>query len=573
MTPERAPLFRYVPTWLTHYPRVHLGADLMAGVMVAVLVIPQSLAYALLAGLPPQAGLFVSILPVLVYAWLGSSMTQAVGPVAITAIMTATVLTPLATPFTPEYIVLAAAVALLSGIFVLLCGVLRLGFLAQLLSRPVVSGFIAGSAVLIVVSQLKPMLGLSLPKGDTAQTLLAVGQHLGEARPTTMVLSVVAMAALWGARWGLKRYPRVMRLAPLLVLACGTFAVWAFDLDLHYGVAVVGSVQQGLGHMQWFVPDWSTVRQLAMPALVLGFIGMVQSITMAQALAVRRRERVDTNQELVGLGAANVAAAFYGGMPVGGGMSRSAFNTAAGAQTPLASVVAAVTMLLIVVSGTNSLERMPVAVLAASIMVAAVAMVDIPALRQAWSYDKADAVAYLGTALGVLLVGLELGISIGIGLSLAALLWRASAPHIAVIGRLPGSEHFRNVERYGVETRPSALLLRIDESLFFGNLNALETRLQLELERQPAVRHVVLVMTGVNRVDTTAMEVLTDLNRERRERGIALHLAEVKGPVQDRLADSPLWKELSGQVYLSVNAAFEAMPTHGAAEHDPALSI
>jgi sulfate permease, SulP family len=572
MTPERPALLRYLPAWLAHYPRVHLGADVMAGLMVAVLVIPQSLAYALLAGLPPQAGLFVSILPVLVYAWLGSSMTQALGPVAITAIMTATVLTPLATPFTPEYIVLAATVALLSGIFVLLCGLLRLGFLAQLLSRPVVSGFIAGSAVLIVVSQLKPMLGLNLPSAGAAQTLLAVGQHLGEAQPTTVLLSALSMAGLWGARWGLQRYSMLMRIAPLLVLACGTTAVSVWGLDLHYGVAVVGSVQQGLGQLQWFVPDWATVRQLAMPALVLGFIGMVQSITMAQALAVRRHERIDANQELVGLGAANVTAAFYGGMPVGGGMSRSAFNTAAGAQTPLASVVAAVTMLLIVASGTSWLERMPVAVLAASILVAAIGMVDIAALRQAWSYDRADAVAYIGTALGVLLLGLELGIAIGIGLSLATLLWHASAPHIAVIGRIPGSEHFRNVERYGVETRPSALLLRIDESLFFGNLNALETRLQLELERQPAVHHVVLVMSGVNRVDTTAMEVLTDLNRELRERGIALHLAEVKGPVQDRLACSPLWKELSGQVHLSVNAAFEAMPLQGAA-HDPALAI
>jgi sulfate permease, SulP family len=573
MTPERPALLRYLPAWAAHYPRVHLGADVMAGLTVAVLVIPQSLAYALLAGLPPQAGLFVSILPVLVYAFLGSSMTQALGPAAITAVMTATVLTPLATPFTPEYIALAAAVALLSGIFVLLCGVLRLGFLAQLLSRPVVSGFIAGSAVLIVVSQLKPLLGLHLSSAGAAQTLLAVGQHLDEVQPTTVLLSGLSMAALWGTRWGLKRYPMVVRMAPLLVLACATTAVSVWGLDRHYGVAVVGSVQQGLGHIQWFIPDWASVRQLAVPALVLGFIGMVQSITMAQALAVRRHERIDANQELVGLGAANITAAFYGGMPVGGGMSRSAFNTAAGAQTPLAGVVTAVTMLLIVASGTSWLERMPVAVLAASILVAAIGMVDIPALRQAWSYDKADAVAYLGTAGGVLLLGLELGIAIGIGLSLATLLWHASAPHIAVIGRLPGSEHFRNVERYGVETRPSALLLRIDESLFFGNLNALETRLQLELERQPEVRHVVLVMSGVNRVDTTAMEVLTDVNRELHERGIALHLAEVKGPVQDRLAHSPLWKELSGQVHLSVNAAFEAMPLQGAPAHDPALAI
>jgi sulfate permease, SulP family len=572
MTPERPAFSRYLPSWVRHYPRVHLGADVMAGLMVAILVIPQSLAYALLAGLPPQAGLFVSILPVLVYAFLGSSMTQALGPVAITAIMTATVLTPLATPFTAEYIVLAATVALMSGIFVLLCGLLRLGFLAQLLSRPVVSGFIAGSAVLIVVSQLKPLLGLSLPSAGAAQTLLAVVQHLGETRPTTALLSALSIVGLWGARRGLQRYPMVMRMAPLLILACGTAAVALLGLDMHEGVAVVGSVQQGLGQIQWFVPEWATVRQLAMPALVLGFIGMVQSITMAQALAVRRRERVDTNQELVGLGAANVAAAFYGGMPVGGGMSRSAFNTAAGAQTPLASVVAALTMMVIVASGTSWLERMPVAVLAASIVVAAIGMIDIAALRLAWSYDKADAVAWLGTALGVLLLGLELGIAIGIGLSLAALLWRASAPHIAVIGRLPGSEHFRNVERHGVETRPSALLLRIDESLFFGNLNALETRLQQELERQPGVQHVVLVMSGVNRVDTTAMEVLSDLNRELRERGIALHLAEVKGPVQDRLAHSPLWQELSGQVYLSVNAAFEAMPLQDAAQ-DPALAI
>jgi sulfate permease, SulP family len=573
MTPERSPLFRYLPTWLVHYPRGLLGADVVAGLMVAVLVIPQSLAYAMLAGLPPQAGLYVSILPVLVYAFLGSSMTQALGPVAITAIMTATVLTPLATPFTPEYIVLAAAIALISGVFVLVCGLLRLGFLAQLLSRPVVSGFIAGSAVLIVVSQLKPMLGLQLPSAGAAPTLLAVAQHLGQAQPMTVLLSALTMAALWGARWGLARYPKVVRVMPLAVLACATLAVVAWTLDQRHGVAVVGSVQQGLGQLQWFVPDWSTVRQLAVPALVLGFIGMVQSITMAQALAVRRRERVNTNQELVGLGASNIAAAFYGGMPVGGGLSRSAINTAAGAQTPLASVVAALTMLLIVASGTSWLARMPVAVLAASIVVAAVGMIDVRALRQAWSYDRADAVALVGTALGVLLLGLELGIAVGIGLSLAALLWRASSPHIAVIGRMPGSEHFRNVERYEVETRPSALLLRIDESLFFGNLNALETRLQQELERHPAIRHVVLVMSGVNRVDTTAMEVLTDLNRDLQERNIALHLAEVKGPVQDRLATAPLLKELSGQVHLSVNAAYEAMPRQAAADHDPALAI
>jgi len=294
----------------------------------------------------------------------------------------------------------------------------------------------------------------------------------------------------------------------------------------------------------------------------LSLIGMVQNITMAQALAIKRRERVDANRELVGLGTANIVAAFYGGMPVGGGLSRSAVNVAAGAQSPLASIVAGGAMLAIVAAGTHWFARLPLAVLAASIVIAAISMIDVRAFRQAWSYDRADALALLGTAVGVLLLGLELGIALGIGLSLATLLLRASTPHIAVIGRIAGTEHFRNVERHGVETIPGVLFLRIDESLFFGNLAAVETRLSAELEKTPETRDVVLIMSGVNRVDTTAMEVLTDINRDLGSRNIRLHLAEVKGPVQDRLTNSPLWKTLSGNVHLSVNSAFELLGQH-----------
>ena len=280
---------------------------------------------------------------------------------------------------------------------------------------------------------------------------------------------------------------------------------------------------------------------------------------MAQALALQRRERVDTNRELIGLGAANLVAAVSGGMPVGGGLSRSAVNVVAGAQTPVASVVTALTTLGIVVAGMHWVERMPLAVLAASIVVAAVSMIDIKAFRQAWSYDRADALALLGTAVGVVLAGIQAGIALGIGLSLIVLLVRASAPHIAVIGRIPGTEHFRNVERHGVHTLPGSLFLRIDESLFFGNLNAVEARLASELAKHPAVMDVVLILSAVNRIDTTAMEMLSDCNRDLRERGIRLHLAEVKGPVQDRLQRSVLWRELSGNTYQSVHAAYEAL--------------
>lgn len=559
-----------LPRWIGSYPRQHFYDDLFAGLIVTVLVIPQSLAYAMLAGLPPQAGLYVSIFPVIAYALLGSSMTQAVGPVAITAIMTFAALSPLETPGSPAYIALAAGLSLCSGLLILAFGALRLGFLSQLLSRPVVSGFISGSAVLIVISQLKFLLGIPASGSNSWRVLHSLTQGLSHTNPTTLLIGGVAIAWLLVSRiWLVKvavsigltarRAEFLVRIMPLIVLVTATLLVVTRNLDVHHGVAVVGVVQDGLASWTWFVPSLDSLKLLATPALILAFIGTVQNITMAQALAVKRHERIDANRELIGLGSANVVAAFYGGMPVGGGLSRSAINVAAGARSPLASVVSAAAMLLVVLAGTHWLARLPLAVLAASIVVAAISMIDIKAFCQAWAYDRADALALLGTAIGVLLLGLEWGIALGIGLSLATLLLRASTPHIAVIGRIAGSEHFRNVERHGVETIPGVLFLRIDESLFFGNLNAVESRLSAELAKAPEIHDIVLIMSAVNRVDTTAMEVLTDINRDLAERNIRLHLAEVKGPVQDRLVNSPLWKGLTGSVHLSVNSAFETL--------------
>jgi SulP family sulfate permease len=559
-----------LPAWLTHYRRENLSSDLLAGVIVTVLVIPQSLAYALLAGLPPQAGLYASILPVLVYAWLGSSSLQAVGPVAITSIMTFSVLSPLATPGSAQYLALAAGLALCSGLLTLAFGALRLGFLSQLLSRPVVSGFISGSAVLIIISQLKFLFGIQAEGVHGWQALLSLLQHLDQRNPATVALAGAALVCLLLSRYGLQGLaerlgvaPRTaavwVRVMPVLVLAVASTLVVVLNLDGQQQVAVVGAVHQGLGGLHLFFPGLETLRLLLVPALIMAFIGTVQNITMGQALAVKRRERLDANRELVGLGAANVAAALYGGMPVGGGLSRSAINLAAGAQSPLASISAAFSMLLIVLAGTQWLARLPLAVLAASIVVAAISMIDVKAFCQAWNYDRADAFALLGTAAGVLFFGLEAGIATGILLSLVTLLVRASSPHIAVLGRIPGTEHFRNIERHGVETIPGVLLLRIDESLFFGNLNAIEARLGAELLRDANLHDLVLIMSAVNRVDTTAMEALTDLNRDLGARGIRLHLAEVKGPVQDRLLNAPLWRALSGKVHLSVNSAFETL--------------
>ena len=540
--------------------------------MVTVLVIPQSLAYALLAGLPPQAGLYAGILPVLAYALFGSSMTQAVGPVAITAIMTFAVLSPLAEPQSAHYIALAATLALMSGVMVLVSGLLRLGFLSQLLSRPVISGFISGSAILIVVSQVKFLTGIPMSEPKVWQVMAAVYQRWGESIDETLMLGSGSLLALtlsryflagWLCRLGISpaRADIAVRIMPLLTLAVTTAVVAELQLDVRHGVAVVGTIAASLTALHLFVPGLETLQQLAGPAVLLAVIGMVQNITMAQALAIKRRERVDANHELVGLGSANIVAAVSGGMPVGGGLSRTAVNLAAGARTPLASIVAALAMLGVLALGTQWLSRLPLAVLAASIIVAAISMLDFKALEQAWRYDRADGLALLGTAAGVVVLGVEWGIALGVGLSLAALLIRASTPHIAVIGRIAGTEHFRNVQRHGVETIAGVLLLRVDESLFFGNLGAIEMRISQELEHDRTLHDVVLIMSAVNRVDATAMEVLTDINRDLATRNIRFHLAEVKGPVQDRLARSPLWESLSGEVYLSVNAAFEHLQT------------
>lgn len=561
---------KLIPGWLAGYSRGKLGADVAAGLIVTVLVIPQSLAYALLAGLPPQTGLYVSIFPVIAYALLGSSMVQAVGPVAITAIMTYSVLTPLAAPGSPQYVAFAATLSLISGVMVLACGVMRLGFLSQLLSRPVISGFISGSAILIVISQMKYLLGVTSDGGNGWELALDLLTKTPQVHGPTAAIGLTALAALILVKAGMTglllrvgmdagKAAFVGRLMPLAVVLFGTLAVVHWDLDTRSGVSVVGAIVEGLPAFTFFLPGYDAISPLIKPAFVLTLVGMVQNLSMAQALAIKRRERVDANAELVGLGAANVVAAFYGGMPVGGGVSRSAVNVAAGARTPLASIVSALAMIAVVAGVAQWFQRLPLAVLAASIIVAAYSMIDVGAFRRAWAYDRADGLALLGTAGGVLAFGLEVGIGMGVLLSTATLLLRASTPHIAVVGRIPGSEHFRNVARHSVETIPGALFVRIDERLFFGNLGAVELRLNQELEKVAGIRDLVLVMSAVNLMDATAVEVFCELNRDLAGRRIRLHLAEVKGPIQDRLMRTGLWSTLSGEVFLSANDAFEKL--------------
>ena len=538
--------------WLRQYRRAWLAGDIGAGVVVALMTIPQSMAYALVAGLPPVAGLYGSILPALAYALFGSSMVQSVGPAAITSLMTAATLAPFAAPGTGLYTVLAAQLAFMAGAVLVLCALLRVGFLANFFSRPVMSGFSFAVALVIVYGQLTPLVGGQLlhPHGPSAA--------IGIGALALLLLAKRFLAPLLAA-CGLSEGTAVIgaRLAPMLLVIGGTALVTLLHLD-GAGVKVTGPVPGGLPtlNLASSAPHW---RTLAQPALLVGFMIFLISMSAAQTLALKRQEKLRSNAELLGLGAANLASALSGAFPVTGSISRSAVNFAAGARTPLASVVSALLLVGALMAPTGWLALLPLPVLAATIIVAVLGMLEVATLRTAWTYDRGDALAWLATAGGVVALGVQAGVVVGVALSMGTLIWRASRPNIVVLGRIAGSEHFRDIERYDGATSPHVLMLRIDANLFFGNVEAVNQRIEDELAARPRLRHLVLVMSAISSIDTSALFALGELNQMLGRRGVQLHFAEVKGPVLDRLKTSALLSALTGAVFLSALMAFERL--------------
>jgi SulP family sulfate permease len=539
--------------WLRQYRRGLLAGDISAGIVVAMMMIPQGMAYAMVAGLPPVAGIYASILPPLLYALFGSSMTQSVGPMAIISLMTAAALAPLAAAGSGLYVVLAAQLALLSGVVLLVCGLLRIGFLANFFSRPVMSGFTIGSAIVIAYGQVPTLLGAEPPHLHLPSALLGLGS-----------LVLLLLARSWLARLlrrlGLSPSAADIgaRLAPMVVVIGATVLVAWLDLGAA-GIRTTGAVPAGLPGLNLAVSHahW---RPLLQPALLIGFMIFLISMSAAQALALKRQEKLHSNLELVGLGAANIGSALCGGFPVTGSMSRSAVNFSAGANTPLASILSALLLAVALVAPTGWLALLPLPALAATIIVAVLGMLDLATLRTAWRYDRGDALALVATAAGVLAMGVEAGVVIGVVLSMGTLIWRASRPHIAVLGRIAGTEHFRNIERHPTTaTASGVLLLRIDAGLFFGNVEAVNERIEEELAARPGTRHLVLVLSAVNAIDTSALFGLAELNLMLRQRGIGLHLAEVKGPVMDRLKASDLLAKLNGKIFLSTVMAWDEL--------------
>lgn len=567
-------LSRYLPflEWFLEYRSQHLIGDLMAGVIVAIMLVPQGMAYALLAGLPPQIGLYASIMPLILYALLGTSRTLAVGPVAIVSLLVATGVGQLAQPNTSEYLTLAMMLALLVGILQVLMGVVRLGFLVNFLSHAVISGFTSAAAIIIGFSQLKHLLGLQLPKTESFPELLQeIWQHLPQRNSITLILGLTSLVVLLVINHQLQPLLEKLgipqnlilpltRSGPLLLVLVNTVLVWGLQLHEVAQVKIIGEIPAGLPPLTLPTFDLMSGQALMPTAVAISLVGFMESIAVAKSLASKRRQKIDANQELIGLGAANLSAAFTGGYPVTGGLSRTVVNFNAGANTGLASIITALLIALTVLFFTPLFYFLPQAVLAAIIIVAVLNLIDFTSLQRMWQYNRADAASLLITFGAVLGLGIEAGILVGILASLCLYLWRTSHPHLAVVGRIEGSEHFRNVQRNPVKTYPHVLAIRVDESLYFANIKALEDYVLHAVSHIPDLQHLLLICSAINFIDASALETLEALFADLNSAGVRVYLAEVKGPVMDQLEKTDFVEKLGQErIFLSTHQAMLAL--------------
>lgn len=561
----------YLPIlkWGRTYNSTNFTNDMMAAVIVTIMLIPQSLAYALLAGLPAEMGLYASIIPIVLYAIFGTSNALAVGPVAVVSLMTAAAVSQIADPGSSDYILAAITLAFLSGVFLVLMGLFRLGFLANFLSHPVIAGFITASGIIIAASQLKHIFGISAEGHNFIELLIALEGNLHQINWYTFSIGLFVLAFLFLVRRHLKpaliylgvsskTADVIAKIGPVFAVIATIVIVWVFDLS-RYDVALVGDVPQSLPPLT--APSFSYDLWISLmgSAMLISVIGFVESISVAQTLAAKKRQRISPDQELVGLGAANIGASFTGGFPVTGGFSRSVVNFDAGADTPAAGAYTAVGLAFASVFLTPLIFFLPKATLAATIIIAVLSLVDFSILKKTWIYSKADFIAVLTTIVITLVLGIEAGVTAGVVISILIHLYKSSRPHMAVVGQVPGSEHYRNILRHEVITDPHILSVRVDESLYFANARFLEDAVYDLVAQNKEINHVLLQCSAINAIDMSALESMEALNERLKDNGVIFNLTEVKGPVMDRLARTDFVSHLTGKIYLSHHCAVKEL--------------
>ncbi|WP_414433131.1 SulP family inorganic anion transporter [Alcanivorax sp. IL2] len=572
--------FRWLPAsdWLASYNREQAAGDTLAAIIVTILLVPQGLAYAMLAGMPPQTGLYASILPLILYALFGTSRTLSVGPAALTSLITASAAGTLAQGDPQLFIQAAIGMGLLSGLFLVAMALLRLGWLTNLLSHPVITGFISGCAILIAASQLKHLLRIDAAGEELVTLALSLAQQLAQTHWLTLAISLIAIACLLipkylAAPLKATRLPGwlvafISKCGPILAVLVTTLLTVSLALDSR-GLAVVGAIPPGLPHFTLPGLGREHWQSLVTPAALLALIGIVESISLAQALAAKRRERVDANRELMGLGLANIGSGLSGAFAVTGSFSRTTVNYDAGARTPMAGLLTGIGIALVALFFTGWFQYLPLAALAAIIVVGILPLINLAELKHLWAFSRPDALAMAATLAGVLLINVQSGLLLGVVLSVALFMWRTSQPHVAELGRIPGTHHFRNMDRHSVELTEEVLSIRVDESLYFGNARTLEDRIYDDAQAHPQIQHVVLHCSGINHLDASAVESLESLNERLKNAGVTLNLSNVKGPVMDVLIKTDFQKVLTGRVYLSHYQAMEVLAPESLREEEP----
>lgn len=563
-------LKQFIPalSWIKSYNSQLFHSDIFAGIITAILLIPQGIAYAFLAGLPAEVGIYSSLLPALVYVVLGSSRVLSVGPVSIAAIMVASALssTELLSMGTPTQNAMILAVE--GGVILCLMSLLRMGSLVNYISHPVLTGFTSGAAIIIVFSQLPKMLGVDVASCDSLTTCLF--DSTIQYNFYTMGLGLIAIFIM--ILMGTPLYNLLKKLqvkqsfvtaitksAPLLTIIVGTVLVTQFSLNDSQGVSIVGSIPQGFPSFSFEFLNVSLNHMLTLlpSAFFISLIAYVESVAIAKFIASVRNEKLDTNQELVSLGVANIASSFTGGMPVAGGFSRTMVNYAAGAQSQIAMLIAVIVLSTLLYTVSQAIETIPKAVLAAIIIIAVFPLIKVKTIITTWKLDKSDGISQVITLLGVLVLGIEEGIVLGVLVTILSYIRRTGNPHIAVVGRIKDTEHFRNIKRHAVQTWDGLLLIRIDENITFTNINYISEFIEHQYQLH-SPKNIVLIFSSVSYVDTTAVIYFKQLIANLKNQGTTLNLAEVKGPVLDIFEKCDFIKELSpGKIFFQTSAAVE----------------
>ncbi|WP_180093998.1 MULTISPECIES: SulP family inorganic anion transporter [unclassified Acinetobacter] len=555
--------------WLQHYSPVKFKSDVLASLIVIAMLVPQGMAYSMLAGLPPIMGLYASILPMIVYALIGGSSTLSIGPVAIISMMTFATLNPLFEVGSPVYIEAATLLALMVGLISLMLGVLRFGFLIQLISHPVIKSFIIASALLIALGQFKFLVDVPLKANNIPEFVLSLWEYLSLTHFASLIFGVLAILFLIyvpkmlatqsiQSRFGSTAF--LSKALPLILVVISIASVMLFDLQ-NVGIKTVGEIPSDFPPLSFPHWNWELVQTLLPGATMIAMISFVESLSIAQATALQQRSQLNSNQELIALGLANLSAGVSSAFPVTGSLSRTVVNADAGAKTPMAGVLSSLLIIVVSLYFTGFFQDLPLVILAATIIVSIWKLVDFKPFVDTWRYSKADGIAMWVTFFGVVCIDISTGLIIGIISTFILLLWRISRPHIAVIGLVEGTQHFRNVQRHHVYTAPHILSLRIDENISFLNANTLKGFLINEVSENIDLEHVVINCSSVSSIDLSALEMLEDLNAELSKLDIRLHFSEVKGPVMDKLQHSKLLTHLSGQIFLTHYQAVKELAT------------